>query len=47
MSEKVAEIYDRGLQSSTSATEAWADLETIAEEADWDVEQMVSDPEDT
>jgi len=45
MSDKAAEIYARGQRSSTSSAEAWADLDDLAEEADWDVEQMVSEPE--
>jgi hypothetical protein len=45
MSDKAAEIYARSQRSSTSSAEAWADLDDLAEEVDWDVEQMVSVPE--
>lgn len=43
MSDETALIYSRARRSGVSSTEAWEDLKALAEEIDWDPEQMVSD----
>jgi hypothetical protein len=43
MSEETARIYARARQRGVSAAEAWANMRELAEEYDWDVEQMLSD----
>jgi hypothetical protein len=43
MSEEAARIYERACRNDVPAPEAWADLELLAEEIDWDTEQLLSD----
>lgn len=45
MSEETARIYNRARRMGVSSNEAWEDLGELAEEIEWDVERMLSDPE--
>lgn len=47
MSDETARIYARARRSGVSSTEAWEDLKALAEEIDWDPEQMLSDSDTT
>jgi len=46
MSEETAQIYRRARRNGVSAVEAWDELGDLADEVDWDVERMLSDPDD-
>ena len=47
MSDETARIYAHARRSGVSSTEAWEDLEALAEEIDWDPEQMLSESDTT
>ena len=43
MSEETARIYARARRRDVSSAEAWENVRELAEEFDWDVEQLLSD----
>lgn len=45
MSEEFADIYARGERTDMSAEEIWEDLDVLAAEVEWNVEEMVSEEE--